>query len=321
MPDTQPQSPALILVVDDEEIIQEVMRDLLKSLGYEVDTESNGEAALAQIKSKQYAVVFADIRMSRMDGLEFLRRVKHLKPELDVVMMTGYATVDTAVEAMKLGALDFITKPFHPDHIGIVAARAIERQALKRQAEEVEYYKRISLTDGLTELYNHSYFLELLGIELSRSKRNKRSFCLLMIDVDDFKSYNDSLGHPAGNEALKFLAWLLKHHARMSDIVCRYGGEEFSIILPETGRAEGKTVAERLHRTVEKTEFAGQETMPSGNLTISVGLACYPDDAKSADELILNADQALYKAKRQGKNQLISWSEMRGAAAKAQRDT
>jgi diguanylate cyclase (GGDEF)-like protein len=298
-----------VLVVDDEPVMRDVMRDILAECGYQVDVETNGETGLARLKKRDYVLIFADIRMPKMDGIEFLRRAKHLKPDLDIIMMTGYGTVDVAVEAMKLGARDFITKPFNLDHIKLVAGRAIERRNLKKQAEEVEYYKKISLTDGLTELYNHRYFHQLLNSEISRSKRNNRRFCLLMIDVDDFKSYNDALGHPTGDEALKFLGWLLRHHARVSDWVCRYGGEEFSIILPEAMLSEGKLAAERFRRIVEETEFNRQEVMPGGNLTVSIGVACYPDDGNTSEIIIENADRAMYQAKREGKNRVVSWSE------------
>ncbi len=310
MPEIPSSSSALMLVVDDEEIMQEVMRDILEEVGYKVDIEDNGEDALATAEKKNYDLVFADVRMPKMDGIEFLRNVKNIKPDLDVIMMTGYASVDVAVEAMKLGALDFITKPFNLEHIKIVTSRAMERRALKKQAEEGEYYKQLSLTDGLTELFNHRYFHQLLEIEISRSERKACQFCLLMIDVDDFKIYNDALGHTQGDYALRFLAWLLKHHARREDMVCRYGGEEFAIILAETDQKKGKLAAERFLRIVEETEIDRQEVLPNKNMTISVGLACYPDDAQSGEEVIEKADKALYQAKREGKNRSVCWSKM-----------
>jgi len=316
MPEAHPENPIKVLVVDDEEIMQNVMRDILEELGYRVDVASDGEQGLKRVNIGGYDLVFADVRMPVMDGMEFLRRAKGLAPELNIIMMTGYASVDIAVEAMKLGALDFITKPFNLDHIKIVATRAVERQELTRQAEEGEYYKKISLTDGLTELHNHRHFHQLLNAEISRSERSRRAFCLLMMDVDNFKLYNDTLGHPAGDEALKFLAWLLKHHSRLSDMVCRYGGEEFSIILPETDVAQGRAVAERLRRIVQETGIEHQEVMLTGNLTVSIGVACYPDDAQMADEIVDKADQALYQAKRDGKNRVVTWDEFcKNAAA------
>jgi len=253
MSEIPPSQSPLILVVDDEKIMQDVMRDILEEVGCKVDIEDNGEDALAAAEKNNYDLTFADIRMPKMDGMEFLRNVKKIKPDLGVIMMTGHASVDGAVEAMKLGAFDFITKPFNLEHIKIVTSRAMERRALKKQAEEGEYYKQLSLTDGLTELFNHRYFHQLLEIEISRSERKGYKFCLLMVDVDDFKIYNDALGHTQGDYALRFLAWLLKHHARREDMVCRYGGEEFTIILAETDLEKGKLAAERFLRIVEET--------------------------------------------------------------------
>jgi diguanylate cyclase (GGDEF)-like protein len=305
------ESP-VALVVDDEEIMQSVLRDILQESGYRVDVAENGETGLAKVKANTYDLVFADIRMPRMDGMELLKRVTDLKPTLSVIMMTGFASVDVAVEAMKLGAFDFITKPFNLEHIKIVASRAIEKKKLEKQAEEGEYYKKLSLTDGLTELFNHRYFHQLLNVEWSRSKRNDARFCLFMLDVDDFKNYNDTLGHTAGDYVLRFLAWLLKYHARVSDMVCRYGGEEFAIILPETDVKHSKVAAERFRRLVEEAEFEKQQVMPGGNLTVSIGISCYPEDGATPEELLERADKALYQAKHEGKNRVVAWADLAG---------
>ncbi|GAB4352727.1 MAG: hypothetical protein Kow0099_36910 [Candidatus Abyssubacteria bacterium] len=294
-----------VLVVDDEEVMRDMMRDILEQSGYIVETASDGDEALAKLGEHLFGLVFTDIRMPRMDGLELLRQIRCLDPSLDVIMMTGYATVDIAVEAMKLGAADFITKPFNLDHILIVANRVSERRRLMKQAEEGEYYRKMSLTDGLTGLYNRRHFEATIETEISRSRRSNRKFCVLMIDVDHFKIYNDTLGHPAGDEALKSIAWLLKHHARQSDTVCRYGGEEFAIILPETSAPDARLTAERLRRVVEQADFERQDVIPKGSLTVSIGVACYPDDATTTEGMVQKADQALYQAKREGRNKVV----------------
>jgi diguanylate cyclase (GGDEF)-like protein len=295
-------------VVDDEEIMQDVMRDILGESGYDVAIAENGQVALDKADGTEYDLIFADIRMPVMDGMDFLRLAKERNPDLTIIMMTGYASVDVAVEAMKLGAFDFVTKPFNLEHIRIVAKRAMEQRKLRKQAADLEYYRQLSVTDGLTDLYNHRHFYKSLNIEVSRAERSGSSFSLLMIDIDDFKIYNDKLGHTDGDYALRFLAWLLKHHARMPDVVCRYGGDEFSIILPETDKAHGQLAAERFRRIIEETEFEKQDAFPDGNLTISIGVAAFPDDSRSADELVKKADEALYQAKTSSKNQVVVYS-------------
>jgi diguanylate cyclase (GGDEF)-like protein len=303
------QTRSRILVVDDEKIMQDVLRDILSDSGYEVETVENGKIALEKIDAGDYVLVFADIRMPVMDGMEFLRRARDAKPDISIIMMTGYASIDVAVEAMKLGAHDFITKPFNLEHVRLVAERAVERQELKQRAERGEYYRQLSLTDGLTELYNHRCFYQLLEIEVSRCERKGSSFSLAMIDVDNFKKYNDTLGHTEGDDILKRLAWLLKHNARLSDMVCRYGGEEFTIILTETNESASKMAAERFRRIIEEAEFQHQDAFPGGNLTISIGLATFPDDSNSGGDLVKKADAALYEAKRAGKNRLVAWRD------------
>lgn len=310
MIDTNTGNFPRVLVVDDEKVLQDVMQDILGQSGYVVEAASDGEEALAKLKRQPFGLVFTDIRMPKMDGLELLRRIKHLSPDVDVIMMTGYATVDVAVEAMKLGAADFITKPFNLDHVLIVAHRVSERRRLMKQVQEGEYYRKMSLTDGLTELYNRRHFHSTMSAEVSRSKRTNRKFSVLMLDVDHFKVYNDTLGHPAGDEALKFLAWLLKHHSRHSDTVFRYGGEEFAIILPETCGADARLTAERLRRVVAETDFEREDVVPGGQLTVSIGVACYPDDATDAEDLVHKADQALYRAKRTGRNKTVAWADV-----------
>ena len=132
-----------ILVVDDERIMQDVLRDILSDSGYEVETVENGQIALEEIDASDYALVFADIRMPVMDGMEFLRRARDAKPDISIIMMTGYASIDVAVEAMKLGAHDFITKPFNLEHVRVVAERAVQQQDLKQRAEQGEYYRQL----------------------------------------------------------------------------------------------------------------------------------------------------------------------------------
>lgn len=166
-----------------------------------------------------------------------------------------------------------------------------------------------AITDGLTGLYNHRYFQDRLEEELERSQRYGQPTALLMIDLDDFKRYNDANGHIAGDVLLADLAKMIRRMVRKVDVVARYGGEEFAVILPATKRKGALIIANRLCQKVASSKFPNQEVMPQKAITISMGLAVYPDDAKEKAKLIDMADKALYYAKRAGKNQVHSYGE------------
>ena len=165
---------------------------------------------------------------------------------------------------------------------------------------------QLSKTDGLTGLKNYREFKEAFQKELLRSKRYQRISSLLMIDVDHFKRYNDAYGHPQGDVLLKNMAELIQNNFKDTDIVARYGGEEFAVLLVEIGaKDQAVAVAERLRVMVERHRFSYEEAQPGGSVTISVGVSCYPEDGLAADELIQAADEALYRAKNEGRNRVV----------------
>lgn len=162
----------------------------------------------------------------------------------------------------------------------------------------------LSRTDSLTGLLNNKTFKEALHQEILRARRFKKSFGLIMIDIDYFKKYNDTHGHPQGDYLLKRIADLLRDNLKDTDIVARYGGEEFSILLPETTKEQTAIIAERLRSFVEWVRFPKEETQPEGKITISVGVAGYPEDGTTAEEVLNAADKALYRAKAEGRNRI-----------------
>ncbi|MFH1888750.1 MAG: sensor domain-containing diguanylate cyclase [Candidatus Omnitrophota bacterium] len=164
-------------------------------------------------------------------------------------------------------------------------------------------------SDSLTDLWNHGYFQYLLQSEVEKSKASKMPLSLIMLDIDNFKTYNDKLGHQAGDNILKSLANLIKNQSRKMDYVCRYGGEEFSIILPQTGKKEAFLIAERIRTDIEN--YAFNENAQDKKLTVSIGLSSFPDDGYSPSELIASSDKALYEAKQKGKNSTCSYSNLR----------
>jgi diguanylate cyclase (GGDEF)-like protein len=166
---------------------------------------------------------------------------------------------------------------------------------------------RLAITDGLTGLANHKYFHEALAAEVNRARRYGHPISLVLVDIDHFKSYNDTWGHQAGDALLRSLAAIFKAAARENDLVARYGGEEFAFILPQTDKRQATALAKRLCRTVERRACDGEEVLPGGRLTISLGVAAYPEDVLHATELVGLADQALYRAKHLGRNQVQAW--------------
>jgi diguanylate cyclase (GGDEF)-like protein len=174
-------------------------------------------------------------------------------------------------------------------------------------SQNFEQIKALSYTDDMTGLHNYRFFSMRLKEELARAKRNEAPLALLILDVDFFKNYNDALGHPAGDEILRQLSDILKSTVRDNDIVARYGGEEFAMILPSTDQNGANILAERIRKKIDKYKFPHQEIQPNGTLTISIGIALYPEDANDTEEIVKAADRALYHAKESGRNQVVQY--------------
>ncbi len=176
-------------------------------------------------------------------------------------------------------------------------------------AQTYEDVKNLSLTDAMTNLNNYRYFEDRLKEEINRGRRNNTPVSLIMIDIDHFKNYNDTLGHQAGDEALRNLGWILKNAVRDEDIVNRYGGEEFCIILPGIEKDIIQILGERLRSKIEEYPFYKENVQPGGRITVSLGGSCFSDDADNFEDLVYKADQALYKSKNAGRNILTIYSE------------
>ncbi|MFO1519346.1 MAG: diguanylate cyclase [bacterium] len=180
-----------------------------------------------------------------------------------------------------------------------------------------EKTKELSVTDELTRVYNRRHFQTMLQMEFKRAKRFGRNLSLLMIDVDYFKQYNDTYGHVDGDKVLEEIATILAENVREVDTVARYGGEEFSLILTHTTAEEAAHVAEKLAKLVEKHGFKPQEDKPETHVTISVGVANFPDDSDNMETLIDRADMALYEAKKRGRNRVVRYTEVKSSGLKA----
>lgn len=310
-----------ILIVDDEEVIRNLLVEHLSDEGFSAVAVPSGEAALEIFRDDPDHLVITDIRMGGMSGVQLLEEIRKLDEEAQVIIITSHASLDTAVATLRAGAYDYIFKPFEDlDLVTEVVTRAMDKIALLHKnrilmedleqsnlmmEQSNEALRELATRDGLTGLYNHRHFKDVLNQELARAVRYERPLCLIMLDVDNFKMYNDTQGHPAGDEVLKTLADIISNRLRDIDCSARYGGEEFIILLPEAGQKNGKLVAEDIRVQMANYPFQGRESQPLGKVTISLGVAEFPTDSVDAVSLVKKADEALYRAKGEGRNRVV----------------
>lgn len=295
-----PQSSSLpkVLAIDDSELIHRLLRVRLQHEQIELHGSMVAVRGLEMARELQPDVILLDIEMEGMDGFEVLQALKSDVDlqDIPVIFISATASMEDRVRALDLGAVDFVAKPFE-----VVELKARVRSALRVQ-HLVKMLAQKAQVDGLTGLWNRTYFDRRLAQEVSESIRHRRPLTLVMCDVDGFKKLNDERGHPFGDMVLERLAKILQS-GRGSDIPCRYGGEEFGIILPNTSGSEALEVADRYRRAIEL------ETWPSAVgkvITASFGIADISmlPGAQGVDDLIAAADSALYKAKLNGRNRV-----------------
>ena len=306
------RTKASILIVEDYPEFRQTLSDILKPRGWSIDVAGTGREALSKAKSGSYDVALVDLRLPDMVGTELFGPLRRLSPQTAIIVLTGFADLESAMEALNVGAFAYLTKPVQVKELLSKIEAALRKQAVSKREERLKrVYWRRSITDELTKTYNRRYFGELLLQEIARSERYGRSFALLMVDIDDFKAYNDAHGHLEGDRALQQIASLFKRHGRRADSLARYGGEEFALIMREVKKEEALVLAERLRSAIENAHLEGEKPILLWRLTISIGIAAYPTDATSAEELIARADEALYAAKARGKNKSCLYNAAR----------
>ncbi len=297
-----------VLVIDDSGTIRQGIKIVLHQakLFDNILDASNAEDGLEIVKSRRVELILCDIVMPGMDGYQFLSTVKGLVEyrDIPVILLTGRDSVESKVRGLDLGASDYVTKPFEADEL---IARVRVQLKVKRLQDELKIakqrYKEMSITDFLTEIYNRRHFMELFTLEFSRSRRYDFQLSLMIYDIDNFKSINDTYGHSVGDEVLRVLTRLIREEIRQHDVFARYGGEEFVLMLPQTSVDGAMSVAEKLRQKVAAYHF---DSMDGKNITISIGVATYPSAEFDTSEKLINAaDNALYVAKRSGKNKVV----------------
>ena len=285
-----------VLVVDDEPDKRQLLAFALSREGYEVRTADDGVEGLAAVNEQQPDLIVTDVMMPRMDGYEMVRRVRS-DPRTKFIPVIIQSAARGGAEDIRLGsevgALGYITDPTDLDLLRARARTLLEFKNYLDSCEEAAF------TDHLTGLANRRRFERQLGREVARAARYEHPFCLLLIDIDNFKGVNDTHGHDAGDEVLRRFGNAVQAGTRGIDTGARIGGDEFAVILPETDLEHGLEVAERLRSAVGSMEVEGV-----GRITASFGVAEFPSSADTGEELKAAADAALYEAKRGGRDRV-----------------
>ena len=291
-----------VLIVDDDVAVRSTMNEYVQAAGYASEAVSCAEEALELLEKDNFQVVVTDIILPAMGGLELTKNIRKNK-DSDVIVMTGYSDDYSYEEAINIGASDFVIKPVRLEELLLRLKRVLkERELTKERIRMMEKLQRLAVTDGLTKLYNSRSFYSQLETEVDRFNRYKHPLALLLLDLDHFKEYNDNYGHLEGDKVLVRFSQIIKSCLRTNDSAYRYGGEEFTVILPETAGAEARTVAQRIRAALEAERFYPQDG-EEVRITISVGVTEYhPKEELST--FIQRADKAMYLSKQNGRNKV-----------------
>lgn len=278
-------SEELILIVDDDPFLRETLEKLLEVVGISSHSASNGDEALKMLKSNDYSMVLTDMKMPGLDGMDLIKIICK-ENDISVIAMTGYSEGYTYVDVINAGANDFIKKPFGIEELEAKIRRIINERNLRKELN------RLSITDSLTELFNQRHFYFRLNDEIKRAKRQNTSLAIMLMDLNDFKIYNDKHGHLAGDEILREAGQIIRSSIRNGvDSGYRYGGDEFAVILIDADIEIANEIGNRIEKAFLK----------KNKVTISVGHSIFKGDI-TLKELIDIADKDLYKSKLEKKN-------------------
>ena len=291
-----------ILIVDDEEGIRLSMQEFVTVSGFRTYTAASAEEALTLLEERQVDVVITDIMLPGMDGLELTDIIKK-DYNIDVIVLTGYSGDYSYEEAISKGASDLVFKPVRFEELLLRLKRVLkERKLTNERLQMLEKLKKQSITDGLTKLYNSRHFYNQLKSEVDRSTRYSHPLTMLILDIDHFKDYNDRYGHLEGDKVLLRIGQVIKLLLRKMDSAYRYGGEEFTVILPETDSEEAFTVAQRIRKAIKEIVFS-PEPGNYASITISIGMTAY-SPLEGLTDFIQRADKALYVSKEGGRDKV-----------------
>lgn len=288
---------------DDYELIRAIYDDHNQ---VELTRAGNIKEALQILQQQQFDLILLDYILPDGNGFDFLRRKAEAGLETPVVIITGQGDEMIASQFIKEGAYDYLAKDWLSEKsLSRAIINALEKARLKMDVKEVQNkMAEMSIRDDLTGVYNRRYFMEALEREVSKAKRYGSELVLCMFDLDHFKEVNDTYGHPAGDMVLREIGKMLKECVRQVDLICRYGGEEFAVILPNTQLEKARIVCERFRGIVNQHQFKYNSSQI--NITVSIGVAAFNHSIpESLNDLIAKSDEALYQAKAEGRNRVV----------------
>lgn len=286
-----------VLIADDDPDFRRLLVHRAERMGLDIVSAKDGEAAVEALSEHEFDVLIVDLYMPSYSGIEVFQEARRLDPDVQALVLTGNASVETAVEALRAGAYDYLMKPLESLAVfELSLTRALEHRHLLRENKRLfKEIERLAMTDPLTGLYNRHKLNESLGAEVERGLRYERPLSVIMIDLDDLKGINDRHGHPKGDEILVKVARGIKRQIRRVDIATRYGGDEFLILLPEADQDEAEMVADRISESIRSIR-----TEISSSISASIGVAQLRQNTKTPQGFLHSVDQALYEAKRAG---------------------
>ncbi len=287
-----------VLVVDDSMVFRKQMDGLLKNLFYTVYTVAHGEEAIGMLETHpDISLMITDYNMPVMNGLELVNEVRkeHNKNELCIIALSSNEDEDINALFLKQGANDYINKPFSKEEFSCRVNNSIEA------LENIQIVTNHANRDFLTGLYNRRYFFDSMSEYINDDGMNEQ-FAIAMIDIDNFKKINDTYGHDTGDNVIVHLANVLMSNTNYRDIVSRFGGEEFCVVLKNINRFSAVEIYDRLRREVESSVIYSDKKEPI-EFTVSIGISLYLEEG--LEETINQADMMLYKAKNAGKNQVV----------------
>jgi two-component system cell cycle response regulator len=265
---------------------------------------ANMEEALTILEQDRFDMIFLDHLLKDGTSIDFLRKAEKEGIETPVIVISGQGDEMLVSQVIQLGAYEYLPKDrINLESISRVINNTLERARLRKDVKRAHAkMAEMSIEDELTKLHNRRYFVEALEGEFERANRYETEIALVIMDLDLFKKINDKYGHPAGDTVLSEIGRILKEHVRRNDIACRYGGEEFAVILPNVSRDNIFAVYERFREMVSEHLFEYESNQ--FHITISIGIA-FGNDVKSINDLLVHADRALYQAKDTGRNKTV----------------